>query len=437
MFLEVIMILALILANAFFAGAEIAVVTVRLSRLQQLADEGNRSARAVILLRKKPERFLATVQIGITVVSATAAAFGGASIAQRLAPSLVGAGLANDVAEPLALAIVVVVVSYLSIVLGELVPKSLALRGAERYAMLIGRVMLGLSFLARPIVWFLTSSSNLVLKPFGDHTNFSEARVSPEELQQMMLEATTAGDLDSRTGEIASRALDFGDLVVSEVMVPRNRMRFVAAAATLSEIRKAFLDSAHGRMPVYDRTPDNVVGYLTIRDVLAAEAAQATTDVEADVRPKIRPPYFVPETARAVHVFQEMQLRHMRMAIVVDEYGAVAGLVTLEDLVEELVGELFSEDDTPEIGIELVPEGGAIVRGHVPIRDVNRALGLDLSVDSASTIAGLCIAICGGLPPKGTRVVSRDGTALEVLDATHKLVRSVRVTPKSIEPATS
>ena len=430
MLFEVAMVLTLIVANGFFAGAEIAVVTVRRSRLQQLAGEGNRAATAVIALRNRPERFLATVQIGITLVSATAAAFGGASIAQRFEPVLVDAGLDMSVAEPLALGVVVVVVSYLSIVLGELVPKSLALRGAERYALAIGRIMLGLSYLAKPFVWLLTASSNLILKPFGDHTNFSEARVSAEELQQMMEEATTAGELDSRTGEMASRAIDFGDLAVADVMVPWNRVRSVAVNAPLAEIRKAFIEGAHARMPVHDGTRDKVVGYLTVRDVLAAyqDAGPDQPSVERQVVP--RPAHFVPESARAVQVFQEMQHRHIRLAIVVDEHGAVAGLVTLLDLLEEVVGELFSEDDSPDIGIQRETDGSARIRGDVPVRDVNRALDLELDASLANTIAGLCIALAGGIPTKGKRVTAPDGTIIEVLEASPNLVRVVRVTPR-------
>lgn len=429
MFLEVSMIMLLILANGFFAGAEIAVVSLRMSRLQQLVDEGHRAAHAVMALRNKPERFLATVQIGITLVSATAAAFGGASIAQRIAPHLADLGLGPELAETIALVAVVLVVSYLSIVLGELVPKSLALRSAERYALIVGRIMLGLSWAAKPFVWFLTASSNLVLRPFGDHTTFTEARVSAEELQHMMLEATTAGALDSRTGEIASRALDFGDLVVSEVMVPRNRMHSIPADATLVEIRQAFVSAGHARMPVHDGSRDNIVGYLTVRDVLAAEARCGGVEADVDPRSLFRPAYFVPETARAVQVFQEMQHRHMRLAIVVDEHGGVAGLVTLEDLVEELVGELFSEDEIPEIAIQRQTDGSVIVRGDTPIRDVNRACDLDLDDEEATTIAGLSIALAGGIPAKGTRLLTEDGTALEVLEASPRLVRSVRVTP--------
>jgi putative hemolysin len=421
---EFVMILVLVLANGIFAGAEIAVVSLRRSRLQQLVEEGRGGARAVLELRERPERFLATVQIGITLVSAGAAAFGGAALAGRYAPVFVRLGVPESYATDLALALVVVGVSFLSIVLGELVPKSLALRGAERYALLVARPLLGLAWLSRPLVWFLTKSSNLILRPFGDRTTFTEVRHSTEELQQIVEEAASAGSLDERSGEIAARALDFGDLAAADVMVPRNRMATVRGDASLVEIRRALIDAGHSRLPVYEGTRDNVIGYVTMRDLLAAEDRG-----EQDPRTIFRPAFFVPEAARAVEVFQELQRRHMRIAIVVDEHGGVAGLVTLEDLIEELVGELFSEDDVHEESIRRQTDGSAIVRGDVTIRDVNRELDLELDEEQGTTLAGLLISMAGRIPPKGTQLVADDGTTFEVLEASPRLVRTIRIVP--------
>ena len=202
----------LVLANGFFAGAEIAIVALRKTRLQQLVEEGHSSARAVLALRDEPERFLATVQIGVTVIGATAAAFGGTTIATRIAPLLGRVAWLAPHAEGVALAIVVALVSFLSLVLGELVPKSVALRASERFALLAGRPLLGLSWLASPLVRLLTGASNAVLAPFGDRTTFTEARLSAEELSQLVEEATRTGALDPKAGEIASRAIDFAGL---------------------------------------------------------------------------------------------------------------------------------------------------------------------------------------------------------------------------------
>lgn len=422
MFTEIVITLVLIALNGLFAGAEISIISVRRSRLQQLVDEGRAGARAVQALRDVPERFLATVQVGITVVGATAAAFSGASIASRLARGLEGLGWATRTAEEAALALVIAAVSYLSLIFGELVPKSLALRAGEAYALLVARPLQALAWIGRPLVWLLTASSNLVLKPFGDATSFTEARHSPEELQQLVEEAAQAGSLDARSGEIAARALDFGDLTAEAVMVPRNRIVAVARDASQADLKRIVLDTRFSRMPVYQGTLDNVVGYITMRDVLAVAWEREEVSV-ADI---LRPAFFVPVASGAGRVLQEMQRRKVPLAIAVDEYGGVAGLVTLQDLVEELLGDLASEDERPDGPLRLGGDGTVMLRGTTAIRDINRELGFDLPEGEGwTTIAGLCIYLTGGIPPPGTRLqVGEYG--LEIIEATERAVTMVR-----------
>jgi len=423
MLLELTIILVLIAVNGIFAGAEISIISVRRSRVQQLVEEGRAGSRAFQALRNVPERFLATVQIGITVVGATAAAFSGASIATRLARVLEGLGWTAQTAEEVALAIVIAIVSYLSLIFGELVPKSLALRAAETYALIVARPLQALAWLGRPLVWLLTASSNLVLKPFGDATSFTEARHSTEELQQLVEEAAQAGSLDVRSSEIATRALDFGGITATAVMVPRNRIVAVPLNASQPDLKQIVLGTHLSRMPVFDGRLDNVVGYITMRDVLAL-AWERDEVVLADI---LRPALFVPETTGAGRVLQEMQRRRVPLAIVVDEHGGVAGLISLEDLVEELVGDLASEDERPNSSVRVEADGSAVVRGSTPIRDVNRELGLDLPEGEGwTTIAGLCITLAGGIPQPGTRLQSGD-QVLEIVEASARAVSVVRV----------
>jgi len=411
---------ALVAANGVFAGAEIAIIALRKTRLSQLVEEQRPGARAVQQLRDAPERFLATVQIGITVVGATAAAFGGASLARRIAPTLEAVpGLARY-SEQLALALVVALVSFLSLVLGELVPKSLALRGAERYALLVGQPLLGLATLARPMVWLLTAASNAVLRPFGDRTTFAESRLSAEELEQLVDEAGRVGALDAPTAEIASRALAFRDLTAGEVMVPRSRVVALPRDASAADLKRLVLEEGRSRMPVYQGSLDNVVGYVMAKD-LAAMAWERELIVLEDL---IRPVHFVPESAKAVQVLRDLQRRRTQIAVVVDEHGGVAGLLTLEDLVEELVGEILGEREEPEALFQREPGGTALVRGDAPIREVNRALDLDLPEgDGFTTVAGLSIALAGAVPERGTRLTTGQGTQLEVVDASPRVVR--------------
>ena len=430
---EIAIILALVLANGIFAGAEIAIISLRKTRLAQLVEQGRGSARAVKRLRDRPERFLATVQVGVTVVGATAAAFGGASLARQIAPALARLPLLGAHAGPVALALVVAIVSFLSLVLGELVPKSLALRSPERYALLVGRPLLALSSIARPIVWVLTAASNAVLRPLGDRTTFTEARLSVEELEQLVEEAERAGALDAPTAEIASHALAFRDLTAADVMVPRSRMVALPRTASPEELKRMLLEEGRSRMPVYDGTLDEIVGYVVAKD-LAAMAWEQQLIVLQDL---LRPAHFVPESARAVQVLRDLQRRRTQLAIVVDEHGGVVGLLTLEDLVEELVGEIVGEREQPEALFQREPGGTSLARGDAPIREVNRALDLELPEgDGFTTIAGLCIALAGAMPERGARLRSPDGTQIEVLEASPRVVRVVRLwPPATLAPA--
>jgi putative hemolysin len=428
---EIAVIVALTLANGLFAGAEIAILSVRKTRLRELADEGSRAAEALVTMRDQPERFLATVQIGITVVGATTAAFGGATLARAIAALFARLGWSPEIAEDVALAMVIGLISYLSLVLGELVPKSLALRKAERYALAVARLLLALSWLARPLVWFLTMSSNLVLRVFRDKTTFTEARLSKEELQQLVEEAATAGALDAHTGEIAYRALAFGDVRVAALMVPRADMITLARDATKDDARRFLLQHVHSRVPIHEGSQDNIVGYVTSRDLLALVA----TENEKEVGDLVRTVLFVPERMRAVNVLHDMRQKRDQLAMVVDDEGVVSGLVTLEDLIEELVGEIFAEHETPVERIRKQADGTALVRGRIPVHEVNRELGIELpeSPDWV-TMGGLAMALAEGIPQIGMQLQAAPGVTLEIVEATERRVLSVRV--RTTRPST-
>ncbi|MFL5305799.1 MAG: hemolysin family protein [Polyangia bacterium] len=426
MLIELAIVFLLILANGVLAGAEMAVVSVRKTRLQELLDEGRGRARALASLRESPERFLATVQIGITVVGTTASAFGGAAVAAHLEPTLRAISWIGPYAHDVALAIVVAIISYLALVFGELVPKSLALRAAEPYALLMSRFLLALSWVARPLVWLLTVTSNVVLKPFADRTTFTESRLSKQEIQYLVEEAAKTGALAQHTTELASRALQFEGLTGADIMVPRTRIVALPRNATQDMIRRCLLEERHARIPVYDGTLDNVAGYVTAKDLLPV-AWEGRLIVLEDV---LRPAKMFIETTPASQLLQFMQRERQRLAMLVDEHGAIAGLATFEDLVEELVGEVFSEHDG-RAADPMVHEanGTLVVRGEVAIRDVRRELGIELEEpDGITTVAGLCSVLAGGVvPQRGARLAARDGVVIEVLDSSPRTVRRARV----------
>jgi putative hemolysin len=412
--------------NGLFAGAEIALVALRTSRVQELVEAGSASARAALELRAAPERFLATVQVGITVVSATAAAFGGASIAERIAPLIEPLPYIGQYDEEIALTLVIAAVSYLSIVLGELVPKSLALHAAEQYALIAARPLRTLAWVARPLVWLLTTSSNIVLRPFGDRTTFTEARLSPEEIQHMVESAKSSGTLHPGAADIASRAIDFPTLTAFDVMVPRRDVVMVDNATPVPELRRLLAERPLTRMPVYEGNADNPVGYLNLKD-LAIRSWRGTEPTLAEL---LRAPFFVPESARADELLRDMQRRREQLAIVVDERGGMAGIVTIEDLVEELVGEIFSEHAQDAVQLKLEADGSALVPGAMPVREINRLLPVELPEDDAwNTIAGLCIGFAQRIPATGDRIELPKGIVLEIVDASARRVRMVRIRP--------
>lgn len=420
---ELSIILALVLVNGVLAGAEIAVISLRQGRLRELVDSGSRAALAAQTLRAHPERFFATVQVGITVVGAAAGAFGGATFADDLEGLLLKWPLVAPWAGQIALVVVVTLLSYLSVVLGELVPKSLALKASERYALIVARPLLALSGLMRPLIWFLSASSNVVLRPFKDKTSFTEARLSADELVELMSEASRAGTVNPQAGEIAARALELPNLVASDVMVPRTSVVSLRRGASREELRRLMLEHTHSRFPVLEG--ELVVGYVSVKDVLSMAWEEALFVLD-DL---LRPAFFVPPGKGAVQLLTEMRTRRVPFCVVVDEHGGMAGIVTLEDVLEELVGEIFSEHarQLPDF-FHREGDGSITVHGTVAIRDVNRELGLTLPEGDWVTIAGLCLALGKRIPAIGEKL-DAEGVVLEVVDASARRVKAVRIRP--------
>lgn len=431
--MELLLILGLVAASGVLAGAEMAVVTARRGRLEQAAEEGSTRARAALLLRRNPERFLATVQVGITLVSAIAGAYGGATLAHQMEPWLRDLGC-GDLAAELAFGIVVALVTYLSVVFGELVPKSLALRFADRYALAIARPMIVLGWIGRPIVWLLSTSSNLVLRLFGDRTNFVEGKLTREDLEHLVAEASTGGGIDEHTGHLVARALEFNQLRVADVMVPRRFVQAIAIDDDVTKLRAAMLDRGHRRVPVYRDSVDHVVGYVLREDVLARLWNQQPLHVPE----LVREPFFVPDTMAADRALRELQQRRLHLAIVVEEHGGTAGLVTLEDLVEELVGEIFHEHDiAPPRPIQREAAGVHRVLGSVTPRELWRELQLELPGESEGgrTLSGILVTMAGDrVPTVGERFRLAPTCEAEVVEASPRRVRVLRL--RTVDPKT-
>lgn len=429
---ELLIVFGLMLLNGVFAAAEISVLSVRKTRLAELKDSGSPGVAAVRWLREQPERFLATVQVGLTVVGTTAAAFGGEALAEDFSHQLARVPVVGAYAAPLGLTVVILGISFLEIVVGELVPKSLALRSAEKMALTLGPGLRVMATVVKPLVWVLTLASNAVLRLFGDRTSFSETRLSPEELQELVEEAARVGSLDAQTSEIASRAIDFRALSAVDVMVPRDDVQMLPAEITSAALAELLRTARFARMPVYEGSRDNVVGYVTVRDLLGPSLRGDGFALRAHLRPM----KFVPDVTLAANLLRTLQSERLPLAMIVDENGTILGLVTVEDLVEELVGDILTEADGAPQQVTREPAGTWLAPGGMPLHEVNRALDFELpESEQYSTIAGLTVALRGQIPRAGERVPVHGGAVLEVVDATARRVKLLRVHAPPKEPA--
>jgi putative hemolysin len=423
---ELLVILLLVALNGMLAGAELALVSARKSRLERLAGDGSGAAQAALALRAVPERLLATIQVGITLIGAVAAAFGGSTLALRLADLLRAVPALADVADGLAFALVVVLITYLSVVFGELVPKSLALRGAERYALLVARPMRLLAWVGRPVVWLFAASSNLVLRLFHDRTSFLEGRLSREDIEAMVHEARTTGALDPSTSKLVVRALEFADLRVDDVMVHRRAVVAVPETAGEADLREAMLVRGHRRIPVFGRDIDDVRGYVLRDDVMGK-----VWDREALTIPALlRQPLFLPESMPATSALEEMRRGQRPLAVVLEEHGGMAGIVTIEDLVEELVGEIFHERDAvPPDPVLAEAPGVFLVLGAADVRLVEERIGIELpEATSSRSLSGLLVEMADGRLPHAGETLALGPCRVEVLEVSPRRVRRVRIT---------
>jgi putative hemolysin len=410
--LSLVLIVVLVLLGAFFVAAEIALVTVRRTRMEQLAEEGHRGARRVLRLISQPGRFLAVIQIAITFVGLLAAAFAAESQTGGLRAFFGGFPALQPYADLLAVVIVTAIVSLVTILFGELLPKTLALAHAERYAIFFARPVEWLGRLLRPLVWALTETTSAITRLLGVKAP-NPNMISTEELKILVERGGEQGILEAEEEQMISAVMELGESRVHEVMVPRTHMASVPVTASFKQAVDIIVSEGHSRTPVYEGSVDNVVGMLYAKDLLP----YVTSDTELpELRTLLRTPLFVPESMSVDDLLHEFQRRRVHIAVVLDEYGGTAGLVTIEDLLEEIVGEIQDEYDVEEPMITRLSEDEARVDGRA---DVDELLELfDIQLDEADaeeydTVGGLVYHHVGGIPHVGDRV-ELDGVTLTV-----------------------
>ena len=406
---EITVIFLLILANGFFSGSELAIISARKSTVARLVAEGNSKAMVVEKLQKDPHRFLATVQIGVTVVGSLASAVGGATAVEYFKPWLDKAPYAvvREAAEPISIGIVVAMVSYFSLILGELAPKTIGLQYADRMSLLVAKPIDALAKVGGVAVKFLTLSNRAVLAFFGVKADSGQDFITREELIHSLSEGGETGVLTEHEHKVIENMLDFSHTVVSEVMVPRLKIVALEVNSSREALMQAVREHMYTRYPVYGGDLENMVGLVHSKDLFLHPQLDSE---QFDIARIVRPLLYVPESKRASDLLREMQRKKMQMALVVDEYGSICGLVTIEDLLEELVGDIEDEHDVGEPPRALqLPDGSFLVDGLISRNDLEDLLGIRFEEGLPyDTLAGLILDELGRFPQKGEKLVWRN-----------------------------
>lgn len=426
---EALVVLLLVLANAAFAAGEMAVITARAARLERRKRTGDRRAAAALRLVEQRERLLAAVQIGITLVGTLASAYSGARIAATIAEGLRSWPPLSPYSEPLALGIVVAVLTYVSLVVGELVPKRLSLARAEDVAVVLARPLEVFAWAVGPAVGLLTRSANALLWLLTQGRE-SARRMTREDFGALVEETVRAGLLDPATAEVLSDVVRVTRRSLEEIMTPRTDIIGLPVTAPFDDVLRTVRDSTYSRFPVYEGDLDHIVGVLHARDLVGC-------DPHADWRALLRPVLQLPGTVRVLDALRQFQAHRAHAAVVLDEYGGTAGWVTLEDILEEIVGEIPSEYGAEEPSIVIREDGSLLVDGRTPLHQLLAHLGLEeeaIDTGEATTAAGLVLHLTGRIPSVGERVAFA-GYQIEVVDLDGRRVDKLLVRPLRREGA--
>lgn len=425
MFWDIFTILILTLLNGFFSMSEIALITVRKTRIASLAKQGSRSAKTIQYLQQNPESLFATIQIGISLLTIGASAFAGSSAANHLSEILskVNITFIQLHAYTISFTIVVALVSYVSIAIGELIPKSLGLRYAEPFALFSAYPIWWLSKASFLLIKVLNITSNLFLKLFKDSTTFTESRLSEEEIRSLISEGRSAGTIEEQEHNIIENVFDFSDLGVDKIMVPRTTMVAFNIHNSAKEIVHKAIESGYSRIPVYENNVNNIVGILYTKRLLA-KFEQGSENL--NLKEYLVPAYFVPSTMKISQVLQRLQKKKSHMALVTDEHGEVVGLVTMEDVLEEIVGDIT--DETDEVDKSIKQQGNDyVVSGAISVVDFNKFFKTEIYENrDYNTISGFILHKLGRFPEEGDFVDIED-VILIVQEVTLRVVKTVIV----------
>ena len=430
--IEVVIVLLLIVANGLLSMSELAIVSARSARLKQMADQGNSGAAIALVLAAEPNRFLSTVQIGITLIGGLNGAFGGATLSRPIAALLARIPALSSSASQIAPILVVLVITYLSLVIGELVPKRLALRSPERMAALMAPVLGGLLEVTAPVAALLAYSTDLVLRIFGPERT-DENQVSEEEIELLIQQGTEAGVFHEAELRLVEGVFDVGERSVGELMTPRHAVDVLDLSRTSEENRETMRLHPHSRYPVCDGSVDNIVGVVSTHELWRRQIGGESTDI----RQAMQPALFVPEISPVFTVIDQMRTSRHAMAILIDEYGGFDGIITFNDILSDLVGELDDPARTNLRGAVARPDGSWLIDGVFPAHELRELLAIDeLPGEDAGrfeSVGGFLMDQLGHIPQEG-EIVTWDRFSFEIMDMDGNRIDKVLVSPISTEP---
>lgn len=425
--MQIIIILILIFLNAFFAASEIAFISLNDAKIEKLSKEGNKKAKKIKEMLVNPSKFLATIQIGITLAGLLSSAFAAESFANKLAPMLNSwiPQLSISAWNNISIIIITVILSYFTLIFGELVPKRIAMKNYEKIAFASIGIIKVISTITSPFVKILTFSTDVISKLFGISENDEEV-VTEEEIRMMVDMGEEKGSIDEEEKDMINNVFEFNDKVVSEIMIPRTQIFALEKNLTISETIEALSEenNRYSRIPIYNENIDNIEGIIYIKDILLSMKNQ-----NAKIKNLVKDAYFVPETKLINEVFEELRRNRKQIAIAVDEYGGTSGIVTIEDILEEIVGEIYDEYDKKEEVIKKVDNNTFLFSGNISIYDVEDTLNIKIEEGDYDTLSGFLVSKIAKVPTKSDvgRVVEGENIVYKIEQVKDKHISKVKI----------
>ena len=425
MLTQIIVLVILILFNAYFAATEIAFISLNDAKIEKEAKEGNKKAKNILKMLKSPSKFLATIQIGITLAGFLSSAFASDAFADKLAPILNSwmPFLSLDTWRGIAIILITIILSFFTLVFGELVPKRLAMKYYEKISYATIGVIRGISLVTAPFVKLLTFSTNMISKLFGVGEAEEEV-VTEEEIKMMIDEGEEKGTIERGEKQLLNNVFEFNDIIVSEVMTPRTEIYAIDINNDIYDSLDEIDEFKYSRIPVYEDNIDDIKGILFIKDIIKP----LKDNKRIDIKNIIREPYFVPESKDIDELFKEMQANKVQIAIAIDEYGGTAGLITMEDIIEELVGNIFDEYDDEEIDYKKIDDNTYILSGAITSYELKKIFDIEFPEGDYETLSGYLIDKLGRIPDEDEHpIIEDENLTYKVEEIDDKRIKYVKV----------